>query len=334
MSTDNAVKPVAAVRDAAFADEVKAFIKKLGLSQKQVARKIGVSGSYLSWYFSDAEFKHWQKVEPKLRQWYARTKADADANRSDQSLDTQTEYIATDVSEEVCRLIDHAKATGDVIVIYGPGGIGKTKGLDRSLENDLASIVIRSSPHTGEREQGFVSKRIIKAYGVVKVEGREPKLSDAKERALEGQRPLIADDAHYLHRNAIESFVRFCRDTKSAGVLIGNYELLAKINALNDQTESRVGMRYEVRAEYLPAADADATQPGYRREHIAAFVRQFIDAPPAALITAAAKLATQRGHLRRLEIALGHLANVQASGEDLLDCWHEITANLGVSANQ
>jgi transcriptional regulator with XRE-family HTH domain len=118
---------------------VREYIVSRGYSQTKVARKLGTNPTYLSNFLSgsaalppDAE----QKLARSLNEWMERDYARR-LTRAPEG------YVPTRVAQRISKVADQVCATGDIGVIVGPAGIGKTTTLMLDQADDLAADTLK-----------------------------------------------------------------------------------------------------------------------------------------------------------------------------------------------
>ena len=106
-----------------LAQRCEAAMDRLGLTQANAARRIGVSGTALSQWLRGKYAGDVCAVEAKVQRWLA-TEHDAETfSIADAPVGR---HVGLDVSEAVSAALRSAQATGDIVTVIGASGTGKT----------------------------------------------------------------------------------------------------------------------------------------------------------------------------------------------------------------
>lgn len=211
---------------------------RMGLTQANAARRIGVSGTALSQWLRGKYGGDVGAVEAKVQRWLA-TEHDAETFSIDDA--PVGRHVELDVSEAVFAALRSAQATGDVVTVIGASGTGKTW----ALRHHCAE---RSAAH-------YVAMRrtVRSLHGLLTVVGRvvlgaRPHRSalDAEEEiiaALRGRRALlVVDEAQFLSPALLDE-LRCIRDVAECGLaLAGDARLEMRLGRC-PQIVGRTGTR-------------------------------------------------------------------------------------------
>lgn len=199
--------------------------------------------------------------------------------------------FSTSVSKSVCAVLRHIRRTGDIGLVHGPAGLGKSCGASlfrqenqdttiitatywRQGPKDMEALLwegIQDDPAVASRTYQFNVRRLVWMEDIFR--GTE--------------RMIIIDNAHRLHISAFKLLFDFHDVTGCSIGLIGNPEVMEIVRP-NDQLFSRIGM---VRAVKL----------GNDHMEIAGrMIAQYAPASGDALIEMAADILTKPGHGRTL----------------------------------
>ncbi len=240
------------VCEATVAD-CRAEMKAAGLSRAQAAHEMGkgVSSTTLSKWLRGIYEGDVPAVTERVALWL-RTRAEA-AER-DMAAAGIDRHVDLGVTEEIEATLAHAQATGDVVLIHGRSGTGKSWALTRYCDSHTAAY--RATMTDAVVTLPGLLGRVAEKVGA----GTGHPSALAAERAvierLEGRRALLCvDEAHHLRPRLLDE-LRCIRDLAGCGLAYvgedGIWNTLAKTSRC-DQIVGRIGVRLPLRA----TADAD-----------------------------------------------------------------------------
>lgn len=226
-----------------------------GLSQGKVAKEIGqgVSSATLSQWLNGSYAGNNARIESLVGNWYETYQE----RRARNGLPDAPDYIATPTAEKIEAGLRYGQLAQDIVIIYGPAGISKTKTCQHyqtqapgvvmatmtpatcsvvsCLEEIAGALNIRDTPRSAAALQRLIVTRLRNTNGL-----------------------LIIDEAQHLTVQALDE-VRSIHDTCLIGVaLVGNETVYSRMTGGNrapylDRLFSRVGKRVALRG----ATDAD-----------------------------------------------------------------------------
>ena len=271
-----------------------------GLSQTQAAREIGISSAALSQWLAAKYQGDSGAVEAKVARWL---RARTERQELTQHLPTPPEWVSMPTGRRIQAGLSYAHMAGDICVVYGGAGLGKTKTARRYAETRPNAWLATMSPATSAL--GPCLERLAGACGVRPV-GRAARLeSDLRERLSGSRGLLIVDEAQHLSPRALEG-LRALHDATDVGLaMLGNEMIYARLTGGRRAAEfaqlySRIGKR--VRLTRPGQGDVSAllgAWPAFRGEETRA---------------AALDIARRPGGLRGLTKTL-RLASLFASGK-------------------
>jgi len=215
------------------------------LSQARVGKESGLSGSVVSQWLSGTYPGDNGAVEAKLLRWIDTTHAQrAQAAR----LPAAPDYVPTPSSERVIAALTYAQVAGDIAVIYGGAGLGKTTAIRQYALRSPNVWHATMSPATASVATAL--EEIADAVGVgAAVGGGAAKLFRAVcKRVTESAGLIVIDEAQHLSVAALDQ-VRAIHDATSIGIaLVGNESVYARLTGGNraaylDRLYSRIGKR-------------------------------------------------------------------------------------------
>ena len=236
----------------ALPGEALAALMSSGLSQKRAAREIGISESALSQWLAGKYGGDEAAVAFRVTVWLA---ARADRTLMYESLPEPPGWIETPSAVRIYAALGYAQLAGDIALIYGGAGMGKTLTARQYAANRPNSWVATMTPAT--HALGPCLDRVSEACGLRTPGGRASRLEANLRERVEGARGLlIIDEAQHLGLRALEA-LRGLHDATNGGMaLLGNEIIFARLAggrraADFAQIHSRVGKRVRLAA---PAA--------------------------------------------------------------------------------
>jgi DNA transposition AAA+ family ATPase len=249
------------------------------LTLEELSKKVGLDASRVSHWLRGHPDQDCQRLERRMRdvlRQFARREIVASSRCS------------TNVVSGVAATIEQIRKTGDVGLISGPAGIGKTLAIEayRTSEDGQTALSIMVMSWRATRD-GVVAALI----EALENSGRQwpGTVSYAAwiADALRGSdRPVLVDNAHLLRASGREYLFNLHDETGIPICLIGNPEILVAIKK-NDQHHSRIGIHRRMALADVRAVAAHVTRA------------VFPDADET-LIDLAAAVAAREGHLRAL----------------------------------
>ena len=243
----------AGTRDGARADvarRARAELEAYGLSQSAAAHEIGFSPAVLGRWLADKYTGDVTGVTEKVARWLG-TRAEARAlTLTPVGLDA---HAALAVTDRVMAALAHAQATGDVVLIHGRSGAGKSWAVRRYAAS-------RSGVHALVMTCGITSLpglygRIARALGAGDRYRSALEAEDTILARLEGRRALLViDEAQYLTARHLDA-LRGLRDLSGAGLALVGAETITMTLARCPQVTGRIGVQVGLAGP--PQADVD-----------------------------------------------------------------------------
>lgn len=295
-ATQQPIDPVAAVQ---------AEIARGGLSQAAAADQMGISGAALSQWLRGVYKGDSNAIADKASGWLA-SRADRRALRA--GLPEPPPWAETPLANRAVAALAHAHLAGDLAVVYGAAGLGKTVAMRRyaSLRPNVWTVTASGAACSVAAVLG----RVASAMGL-RLDSRQRAASAVEAAVIErmsGSGGLLAvDEAQHLPTRSLEE-LRGLHDASGCGVaLVGSDPFWLQLSGGRRpefaQLFSRVGMRVRL------------GRPG------SADVAALLDAwglSGSGLEPAAAAIATRHGALRGLTKALVR-AHAIAGGKALTE---------------
>lgn len=242
---------------AAVRDQVAATMAQEGLTRQVVSKESGVSYPTLSAWLNDAYDGRSDRVADQLRRWMASRTSRAAARALALPPDA---FIGTPSAEAFMTLLTRAQAIGDIGLITGQPGIGKTCAAREYRRRTPQVWMITCSPAVSTPKA--VMEALAAELGLLDEQmiSRMERQIVVKLRDTGGL--VIVDEAQHLITGAIEQ-LRSVHDKAEVGlVLIGNPGVTTRIEGRGRRAEfaqvfSRVGVRLTNQAEHARRLRAD-----------------------------------------------------------------------------
>lgn len=282
-------------------EQIQLLVQRDRFSQSQIAREAGITASVLSGWLKDRYQGDNQAVEVKLRQWLS---AHSRKTETAMVLPETPGWLDTPTAQKIFNVLAYAQSFGDIAVVYGGAGLGKTCTLKQyAASNNNVWVASMSPAHGGV---AAALEEISESLNLRGVPGRAARLQRELIRRLTGTSGLlIIDEAQHLNLNALEA-IRALHDATGIGLaLVGNESVYARLTggsraATFAQLFSRLGKRLRLNRPQKEDVEALATC-------FAVTGRQELD----ALQEVAQKPGALRGVVKTLR-----LATVIAAGEN------------------
>ena len=263
--TQTATEPVAHERDVRAELDVLMRADKR-LSQAIVSRESGVSQAILSGWLNGKYAGDNARVERDLIRWM-----DAHRERmlSGAQLPEAPGYYVTGASTRALAAMAYAQAAGDMTVIYGGAGVGKSKSITHYAENYPSVFVAVMTPASESLMPAL--KDICAALGLQPGRTTQEMHRAICKRLSDTNGLLVIDEANHLGLQAVDQ-IRSIHDATGIGVaLVGNERLYSNMTGgprapFLDRLFSRIGKRVHLPKNTLTDADAALTAWGVGSE--------------------------------------------------------------------
>jgi DNA transposition AAA+ family ATPase len=210
-------------------------------SQTKLAKAIGCDAGTLNKWLNQKYPGNVAELEAKIED-YLRHRG--------QTRKLRTEIISTTVMSAVSSAINLARITGDkegnISIIYGPAGCGKSKSAEYYCTQNPSTILAVLNDRT--RDGKGVERSIMAAVETHGYKSNQSRWKWLSEKLRGSKRPILIDNAQRLNASGRAWLFDFQDETGCPIILIGNPEVLAPIKA-NDQFFSRFGFKTEVALE-------------------------------------------------------------------------------------
>jgi DNA transposition AAA+ family ATPase len=255
---------------------------------EELSRLFGSNPAQLSKYLSTKPGVNPVGDVPRLEA-VARDVMRAAARRAERQ---QQAIWETPVTEQVRVVCETIRKTGDVGLVHGPAGIGKTCALARYQESNPSVVSITA--YRWACGPNDLCRAIFGCMDTRKYPGNTPRVEWVLERLRRSERLLIVDNAHRVNPNGLAWLFDFHDETGCPLALIGNPEVLDAIRK-NDQQFSRVGLMREV---HLGRKDR---QPANLAAIAERMCLRHINDKGEDIADLCVRVLGERGHLRALD---------------------------------
>lgn len=231
-------------------NELVELMKAKGLNQTQVARAIGKSSAVISQYLNNKYDGDIASLENDIRSFIDRQ------HEKERSARICVKFIDTPTTRKAVDVIRMAHVEGDINVLYGEAGLGKTMICKAYVSKYRDALLIEADPGYTAR---VVLEELCNLLGL-STRGNMHELSEACINKLrDSGRVLIIDEAENLPLRALESIRRIHDKTGIGIVLVGMPRLILNLKGKCGelvQLYSRVGFALNL-GHSLPGADID-----------------------------------------------------------------------------
>ncbi len=231
----------------------KAEMKAAGLSIAKAAHEMGrgVSQSVLSKWLRGIYEGDVPKVTERVSLWLSTR---AEAARRDLAAAGLDRHVDLGVTEEIETALGHAQATGDIVLVHGRAGRGKSWAMERYCAGHTAAygLAMTEAVQTLSGMLGLVAE-------VVGAGGGHPSALAAETAIVErltGRRALLCVDEADLLRPRLLNQLRCIRDRARCGLALLGRDPLWKTVARSERCEPIVG-RIGIRLPLAATAEAD-----------------------------------------------------------------------------
>jgi len=228
-----------------------------GLSQSDISREANVSSTTLSRFLKGDYKGDNAGIATKLSKWLETRRARLSTVSA---MPTPPAYINTGTAQRILDTLEYAQAAGDMAVVYGGAGLGKTTATKRYASTAASVWVVEMTRSHGKLLGAL--ERIAVTIGLRGIPRESAKVQDRiHDRVADTGGLLVIDEAQHLENDALEA-IRAIHDATGIGVvLLGNEVLYSRLtggkrDATFAQLFSRIGKR--VRLGRPVAQDVDA----------------------------------------------------------------------------
>ena len=234
-------KPGGTVQDVRA--QVRAAIDARGLTQTGIAREAGIAPTTLSEFLAGRYTGNNSVIAAKLTSWL---KALADRAAVPSALVGTPDFVETSIAVAVLDALDYARIAGNLVVVIGEPGVGKTTALAHYRESTNNVWLMTASSDTAALVP--MLDELSLSVGVEPTShGGAAGLRRAIERKIRDTRGvLVVDEGQHLDFKAMES-LRSIHDRTRIGLVIAGHPDLEENLRRSPQANSRVSRRVVLR---------------------------------------------------------------------------------------
>ncbi len=230
-------------------ERLREYLRQSGKSQSAASKAIGVSQTTLNQYMNDKYPGDVDGLEDQIELWLRRETARA--AKADLG-----EFQMTSVAKDVTTVLQFCHVEGDMGVIYGYPGIGKTEAVKHYHKLNQDTILFTADP-------SYSSSAVVKelaSLAEVQPKGRKFDIIKKIIERLEGKDTMVMiDEAQFLRLDSFEILRRIHDATHCGIVFVGQPILDRQMRGREEeffaQIVSRIGIRVEL--EMPNPADVD-----------------------------------------------------------------------------
>ncbi|WP_440162499.1 AAA family ATPase [Actinobacillus pleuropneumoniae] len=206
--------------------ELRALMDSKGYQQKQVAQLLGVSVATVSLYLKGEYNGNVADIDRKVDELIERDKAKVVEAKYN------TAFVPTLAARRGMEVMAFAHVEGEINVIYGSAGLGKTQMLKEYERQNSSAVLIEVDPSCTPK---VLLRKIAEAAGA-NARGVNNELLDSIVSKLKGsERLLMIDEAELLSTRSLE-FIRRIHDLTGVGVVLaGMPRLLINLKGKNNE---------------------------------------------------------------------------------------------------
>lgn len=220
-------------------EQLQHYMQQNGLTQTQVANAIGKSTAVINQYLKGTYKGKVEEVEESIARLLERQKDKVVERRFN------NEFVSTYAAERCLDAVNIAHIEGEISVVTGAAGLGKTKALKHYLEQNPECLFIEVEPSCTPK---VLLKTLCHLLGLNE-NGLNHELFTRITAKLGGERLIIVDEAENLSTKSLE-YIRRIHDLTHCGVVLaGMPRLIANLKGKYGelaQLYSRVGIHCDL----------------------------------------------------------------------------------------
>lgn len=200
---------------------VKALLEQSTVTQAQIAKEIGVSGSTVNQLLNGNYKADPTAMVQKLANWLTARDQRADAPRD-------PGFVMTDTAKQIMADMGYALTTQSIVIIHGISGVGKTTALREFQRNNNNVWVITTSPSRATMTECLYE--LAMELGMDNAPRLRGPLARALRRRLRNTKGLIVvDEADHVDRPTLEELRILAEEVEVGLVLVGNSRVYTQL---------------------------------------------------------------------------------------------------------
>ena len=200
---------------------VKALLEQSTVTQAQIAKEIGVSGSTVNQLLNGNYKADPTAMIQKLANWLTAREQRADAPRD-------PGFVMTETAKQIMADMGYALTTQSIVIIHGISGVGKTTALREFQRNNNNVWVITTSPSRATMTECLYE--LAMELGMENAPRLRGPLARALRRRLRNTKGLIVvDEADHVDRPTLEELRILAEEVEVGLVLVGNSRVYTQL---------------------------------------------------------------------------------------------------------
>lgn len=200
---------------------VKALLEQSTVTQAQIAKEIGVSGSTVNQLLNGNYKADPTAMLQKLANWLTARDQRADAPRD-------PGFVMTETAKQIMADMGYALTTQSIVIIHGISGVGKTTALREFQRNNNNVWVITTSPSRATMTECLYE--LAMELGMENAPRLRGPLARALRRRLRNTKGLIVvDEADHVDRPTLEELRILAEEVEVGLVLVGNSRVYTQL---------------------------------------------------------------------------------------------------------
>lgn len=200
---------------------VKALLEQSTVTQAQIAKEIGVSGSTVNQLLNGNYKADPTAMVLKLANWLTARDQRADAPRD-------PGFVMTETAKQIMADMGYALTTQSIVIIHGISGVGKTTALREFQRNNNNVWVITTSPSRATMTECLYE--LAMELGMENAPRLRGPLARALRRRLRNTKGLIVvDEADHVDRPTLEELRILAEEVEVGLVLVGNSRVYTQL---------------------------------------------------------------------------------------------------------
>ncbi len=202
-------------------EQLKEFTESQGSSLNAVAKSLGISASALSQWLAGSYGGNVEKIDRAVKQFLERQQERLGKPKK------EVPFIMTSVARRIMEVIHNCHLDGEMGVIYGPSGLGKTWACREYTRRNTDAILIEVDDRCARKP--LFLRALHRGLGFDGNGRPEQILEDIVSRLKDSGRILIIDEAENLPYKTLEAIRRLWDFTGIGIVLVGMPRLVANL---------------------------------------------------------------------------------------------------------
>ena len=200
---------------------VKALLEQSTVTQAQIAKEIGVSGSTVNQLLNGNYKADPTAMIQKLANWLTARDQRADAPRD-------PGFVMTETAKQIIADMTYAQMTQSIVINHGASGVGKTTALRYFQRNNNNVWMVTASPTRSTLTECLYE--LAMELGMENAPRQRGSLARALRRRLLSTKGLIVvDEADHLGRDVLGELRILVEEVEVGMVLVGNSRVYTQL---------------------------------------------------------------------------------------------------------